>query len=64
MSLAEHKLAACDEHLPELLRAVIPDRERRAGDVLRLDSPDSLYRCSCPKPARWFVRVFEPSDPT
>ena len=62
--------AACDEHLPELMREVVlldtaEDRSAtRPMRVTRLDVPNSAFTCSCRKPASWYFRILREVEVT
>lgn len=56
--------AACDKHLPMLLREIAqPLTEGQAvtipARITRLDKPDQAYSCVCGVPAHWYVRRLE-----
>lgn len=58
--------AACDKHLPMLLREMITPIEEGANvtapaSISRLDKPDATYSCVCGVPAHWYVRRLDAS---
>lgn len=56
-------LAACDSHLPDLLRKSFPEGSpARAARIVHLVNPDDRYSCSCGVPAHWYVRLFLRDD--
>lgn len=54
-----NSVAACDEHLPELLRTIIPKDTVRAATVRRVATADPRLFCKtgCEVRAEWYVRV-------
>ena len=62
MNPSDKSLAACDKHLPLLLREAVPDDSGRGARIVNVATPDERYSCICRVPAHWFIKVFEPES--
>lgn len=47
--------AACDLHLPDMLRESHGDVVTRRWRISHLELPDPQYHCHCSVPAHWFL---------
>lgn len=48
--------AACDHHLPNLLRQFVEDDTTREARISNLATPNASLLCECRVPAHWLVR--------
>lgn len=49
--------AACDRHLPNYLREMIPDNKTDYIRITNVATPDNRWYCGCNVPAHWYVRI-------
>lgn len=50
------RAAACDAHLPNALRRIVPENKSKPFRVTHVGQADEHYMCECGVPAHWFIR--------